>query len=163
MKQEYHIPTSSFTEEIAALQGGELIEKCIQCGICTASCEVARVSERYHPRKLIQKILIGKRKEVLESDLPWLCMTCRLCEERCQEGVSPADIFRVVRTLAAKEGFVPKVFANAVDLVLRDGWLLAASYSDFIEDSREDMGLDADLHWDDTFVQRLKAKFLGGA
>jgi heterodisulfide reductase subunit C len=45
---------------------------------------VASFSEKYRPRQLIQKIIIGKRNEVLQSELQWLCMTCRMCEERCQ-------------------------------------------------------------------------------
>jgi heterodisulfide reductase subunit C len=156
-----HTPTSSFAKELAALPGGEGIKKCIQCGICTATCAVASVSDKYRPRQLIQKILIGKRDEVIQSDIPWLCMTCRMCEDRCQEDVSPADIFQTVRHLAVKEGHVPQSFKDVANLVLRDGWILKDSYSDFIEDDREDLGLDTDLHWDTSFAKRIKDKYFG--
>ncbi|MHA2084779.1 MAG: 4Fe-4S dicluster domain-containing protein [Candidatus Thorarchaeota archaeon] len=162
MASDTHTPTSSFAREIAAIPGGEVVNKCIQCGICTASCAVSAVSETYRPRRLIQKILIGKRDEVLTSNLPWLCMTCRMCEERCQEDVSPAEIFQAVRQLAATEGHVPRPFRDSVNTVLRDGWLLKASYSDFIEDEREDLGLDSDLHWNSEFGERLKNEFFEG-
>jgi heterodisulfide reductase subunit C len=151
-----HTPTSDFAEEIATHPNGEGINKCVQCGICTASCMVASYEEKYRPRKLIQKILLGEREEVLKSELPWLCMTCRLCEERCQEDVSIAEIFHVIREIAAKEGHIPNTFKKTVDTVLTDGWLLKDSYSDMIMDDREDLGLNPDLTWNNEFPKKLK-------
>jgi heterodisulfide reductase subunit C len=120
---------------------------------------VATYEEKYRPRQLIQKILLGEREEVLKSELPWLCMTCRLCEERCQEDVSIAEIFHAVREIAAKEGHIPNVFKKTVDTVLNDGWLLKDSYSDMIMDDREDLGLNPDLEWNNTFPKKLKEVF----
>ncbi len=157
-----HMPSSSFAKEVEQEFGGEGIMKCIQCGMCTASCMVASMTDKYRPRQLIQKILLGKRKEVLTSDLPWLCMTCRLCEERCQEDVNLAEIFHAVREIATREGHVPKVFRNTVDKVLEDGWLLNDSYTDFIEDDRADLGLDIDLGWNDEFVKKVKKRYITG-
>ncbi|TFG09796.1 heterodisulfide reductase [Candidatus Thorarchaeota archaeon] len=154
-----HHPSSDFSEEIANEPGGEDITKCIQCGMCTASCLVAKYTDRYRPRRLIQKILLGKREEVLNSELPWLCMTCRLCEERCQEGVSLPEIFGAVRKIAAREGKIPNVFKSTASLVLKDGWMLKDTYTDFIEDDRDDLGLDTDLNWDDDFVKKIKKKY----
>ncbi len=162
MSNKTHTPSSDFAKEIALIPGGEVINKCIQCGICTASCVVACVDDQYRPRRLIQKILIGKRDEVLKSDQPWLCMTCRMCEERCQEGVSPAEIFHAVRVLAVKEGHIPKVFQITVEKVLCDGWMLADAYTDFNEDEREDLGLNPVLAWNDTFTKKVKKKYLVG-
>jgi len=154
-----HEPKSTFSQEIAAEPGGEYIRKCIQCGLCTASCMVANYTDKYRPRKMIQKILIGEREEVLSSELPWLCMTCRLCEERCQEGVSLADIFHVVRDIAAREGHIPKVFKDTVNLVMKDGWLLKGSYTDFEQDDRTTLGLDPDLNWDEVFMKKVKKRY----
>lgn len=152
----YHTPSSSFARELERVPGGVSLSKCIQCGICTACCVVAHVSERYRPRMLIQKILLGERDEVLSSELSWLCMTCRMCECRCQEGVSPAEIFQAVRYIAAREGHIPSVFRNSVKTILQDGWMLESSYSDFIMDEREELGLDPELDWNSRFTRRLK-------
>lgn len=159
MEEHAHIPSSSFAKEIASVPGGEAINKCIQCGICTASCVVAHANEKYRPRQLIQKILIGKRDEVLESDLPWFCMTCRMCEERCQEGISPAEIFQAVRHVAASEGYIPPVFKTVTQTVLNDGWMLKDSYSDFNEDERDDLGLDPELGWNNEFSNKIKKHY----
>ncbi|MFW9919319.1 MAG: 4Fe-4S dicluster domain-containing protein [Candidatus Thorarchaeota archaeon] len=159
MVSEIHTPSSEFAQEVASVPGGEAINKCIQCGICTASCMVARASDKYRPRKIIQKILIGKREEVLRSEEPWFCMTCRMCEENCQEGVSPAEIFHAVRFIAAREGHIPNVFKSTLHTVLEDGWLLKDAYSDFIEDERDDLGLEIDLEMNDEFVKRVKQRY----
>ncbi|MDF1539442.1 MAG: 4Fe-4S dicluster domain-containing protein [Candidatus Thorarchaeota archaeon] len=159
MADAIHVPTSSFAREVASVPGGEALNKCIQCGICTASCMVARASEKYRPRQIIQKILIGKRDEVLRSEQPWFCMTCRMCEENCQEGVSPAEIFHAVRIIAAQEGYIPNVFRKTTDTVLEDGWMLKDAYSDFVEDERDDLGLETDLCMNDTFVKLLRDKY----
>ena len=158
-KHQRLIPSSDFAKEVASIHGGEDIAKCIQCGICTASCVVARATEKYRPRKLIQKIILGDRVEVLTSDMSWFCMTCRMCEDRCQESVSPAEIFHAVRVLAAKEGHIPKVFRKSAETVLKDGWMLADAYSDFIEDERDDLGLDRDVSFNKGFVHRIKEKY----
>jgi heterodisulfide reductase subunit C len=120
---------------------------------------VARASDKYRPRKIIQKILIGKREEVLRSEQPWFCMTCRMCEENCQEGVSPAEIFHAVRFIAAREGHVPSVFRKTLDTVLEDGWLLKDAYSDFVEDDRDSLGLSTDLSWNDKFSKRVQERY----
>ncbi|MHA1964246.1 MAG: 4Fe-4S dicluster domain-containing protein [Candidatus Thorarchaeota archaeon] len=157
-----HAPSSSFAKEVGQESGGEGIMQCIQCGMCTASCMVASKTERYRPRKLIQKILIGKKAEVLSSELPWLCMTCRLCEERCQEDVDLSEIFTAVREIAAREGYIPPVFQNTINKVLEDGWLLNDAYTDFEEDDRTDLGLDTDLGWNNEFVKKIKKKYFNG-
>ncbi|MEM2142455.1 MAG: 4Fe-4S dicluster domain-containing protein [Candidatus Thorarchaeota archaeon] len=157
-----HVPSSEFSREIASVPGGEDINKCVQCGICTASCMVASYEDKYRPRKLIQKILLGEREEVLNSELPWLCMTCRLCEERCQEGVSLADIFHAVREIAASENRIPKAFANTVEVLFRDGWLLKDAYTDFIEEDREALGLRTKINWNNEFSKRVKQRFVEG-
>lgn len=151
-----HVPNSAFTDEISRIPGGEGIEKCVQCGICTASCVVANKSDKYRPRRTIQKILLGKREEVLNDEQIWFCMTCRMCEERCQEGVSPAEIFHAVREISVREGYVPPVFKRTTETVLADGWMLNDAYSDFTEDERDDLGLDPDLKWNDKFGKKIR-------
>jgi heterodisulfide reductase subunit C len=159
MGEESFTTNSSFAEEISKIEGGEGINKCIQCGICTASCVVARATDVYRPRRMIQRIILGQRNEVLTSPQSWFCLSCRMCEERCQEGVSPAEIFHAVRVLAAREGHIPNVFSRTVDTVLKDGWMLKDAYSDFNEEEREDLGLNADLKMNSAFANRVKKKY----
>ena len=76
-----------------------------------------------------------------------------------QEGVSPAEIFHAVRHIAAHEGHVPNVFRKTTETVLEDGWLLKDAYSDFVDDDRDDLGLNPDFCMNDTFVKLLREKY----
>ncbi len=157
-----HTPSSDFAKEVGEVEGGKAINQCIQCGLCTASCVVARATDTYRPRRFIQNIILGNRDEALQSEESWYCMSCRMCEERCQEGVSPAEIFHAVRIIAARDGHVPNVFRQAVKTVLEDGWLLKDAYSDFTEDEREDLGLNPKIIMNEEFTERIRKKYFKG-
>jgi heterodisulfide reductase subunit C len=151
-------PSSSFIQELASMPGGEIIEKCVACGVCTASCPIASGSQ-YNPRQIMQKILVGARQRVLESEQPWLCKTCHLCEDTCQYGVKLADVFKIVRKLAIKEGLVPIAFQTAANTILTDGWLMKDAYSDFIADERTELGLGSRLSQNKRYTRDVKSKF----
>ena len=151
-------PSSSFIQELTSMPGGELIEKCVACGVCTASCSIASGSQ-YNPRQIMQKILVGARQRVLESEQPWLCKTCHLCEDACQYGVKLAYVFKIVRNLAIKEGLVPVAFQSAADTILTDGWLMKDAYSDFIADERKELGLGSRLSQNKRYTRDVKSTF----
>ncbi len=151
-------PSSSFIQELTSLPGGELIEKCVACGECTASCAIASGSQ-YNPRRVMQKILVGARERVLESEQPWLCKTCHLCDDTCQYGVKLADVFKVVRKLAIREGIVPIAFQQAAQTILTDGWLMREAYSDHVADERKELGLSSRLSQNKRFTRDVKSKY----
>lgn len=151
-------PSSSFIQELTSIPGGELIEKCLACGVCTASCAVASGSQ-YNPRQIMQKILVGAREIVLQSDQPWLCKTCHLCENACQYGVRLADVFKIVRKLAIREGIIPPAFQKAAQIILTDGWLMKKEYSDFIADERKELGLSSRLTWNNRYSRKVKSEY----
>ncbi|MFW9956300.1 MAG: 4Fe-4S dicluster domain-containing protein [Candidatus Thorarchaeota archaeon] len=136
-----------------------MIEKCIACGVCTASCAIAS-STQYNPRQVIQKILVGAKDVVLESDQPWLCKTCHLCESTCQHGITLADVFEIVRKFAIKEGFVQPAFLKVTHTILMDGWMQKCAYSDFVADERKQLGLSSRLTWNKRYTKRVKSKYL---
>lgn len=152
-------PSSSFAQELAAMPGGDVINDCISCGVCTATCAMAADSQ-LHPRQIIQKILVGAREPVLNSEQPWLCKTCHMCDSTCQYGVSLSEVFGIVRKLAIKEGIVPPKFKAAAKTILTDGWLLKSAYSDYVADTRKKLGLGARLTYNKRFTDRVNSKFL---
>ena len=151
-------PSANFAQELASMPGGEVINECIACGVCTARCAIASETQM-HPRQIIQKILVGAREPVLNSEQPWLCKTCHMCESTCQYGVSLSDVFGVVRKLAIKEGIIPPKFKRAAKTILTDGWLLKRSYSDFIADERKKLGLSSRLKYNKKFTDRVNSKY----
>ena len=94
----------SFVAEVVATPGGENINTCIQCGLCTASCPMAGEME-YPPRKIIAMIRAGMRGEVLSSSSMWHCLSCYMCTMRCPRDVKPTELAHALESLANQHGF----------------------------------------------------------
>lgn len=99
---------ANFKNEIAAQPGAEHFRQCFTCGTCTAACPVAEVNPDYDPRKIIRMAMMGMKKEVLSSDILWMCSRCYTCYALCPQGVKFTDVIGVLRDMAIKQGFVPK-------------------------------------------------------
>ncbi|WP_255336678.1 ferredoxin:CoB-CoM heterodisulfide reductase subunit HdrC [Methanosarcina sp. KYL-1] len=78
------------------------LDRCIQCGACTASCPAARFTD-YNPRQLVKKVQENDRS-VLESEMIWACFYCYSCNLRCPRNNSPVTIVQVLRQMAINEG-----------------------------------------------------------
>lgn len=76
------------------------IRYCLECGKCSSSCPVAKLSEGYSPRRVVEKFLLGFRDKVLSSHELWTCLTCYQCSERCPSDVKYPEFIRTCRTLA---------------------------------------------------------------
>jgi heterodisulfide reductase subunit C len=68
---------TKFKYDVANEPGGENTKVCFACGLCTASCPVADIDEKFNPRRIIRMVLLGMRKEVLS----------------CVEKVKEIDVF----------------------------------------------------------------------
>ncbi len=99
---------SSFLDEVLAAPGGEGVGKCIQCGVCSASCPNARWMD-YSPRRTIAMIRAGERERVLTSNTPWICASCYMCMVRCPRDVKPTELMHTLERLAFRDGLHPRV------------------------------------------------------
>ena len=111
----------SFKNELARLPGGEKIMACFTCRMCTASCPIAAVNERFNPLRIIRMALYGLKEEVLGSDFVWLCSNCYACQERCPQGVSIADFMTVLKNMASIEGNAPSGIKTQMEIIKRKG------------------------------------------
>jgi len=103
MVQATHLD-ENFAAEVAALEDGKGIKQCLQCGICSASCPVREIVPTFNPRRVIAKILLGLKQEVLASEEIWFCARCQQCTANCHKNIKPGDIITAARTLALREG-----------------------------------------------------------
>lgn len=71
---------------------------CMECGKCTGSCPVSRFNHGYSPRILVNKAIRSGQLELLKDKNIWVCLTCKLCDERC-----PANIDYIELTLAMRQ------------------------------------------------------------
>ncbi len=103
-----------FKYDVASEPGGENIKVCFACGLCTASCPVADIDQKFNPRRIIRMVLLGMRTEVLSSDTIWFCIQCYNCQEHCPQNVDFADIMKALRSMAVKEKYVAPAFVENV-------------------------------------------------
>jgi ferredoxin len=72
------------------------IEKCFNCGNCTAICPLASDSYPF-PRSVIRRAQIGQ-KETMKGQLdPWLCYYCGDCSATCPKGAEPGETMMAAR------------------------------------------------------------------
>jgi heterodisulfide reductase subunit C len=105
----------SFKNEVKSYPGGEHVLNCYLCGTCTAGCPISEIEADYNPRKIMRKILLGKREELLRSGEIWKCYQCHTCVSHCPQDVRFADVIRALRAIAVEEGVYSRDFAESVE------------------------------------------------
>ncbi len=109
----------AFVDQVAAEPGGEKINECIQCGVCSGSCTTGEWWE-YSPRQIIAMIRAGMKEEVLSSTSAFHCVSCYLCTVRCPRNIKPANLIHAVETIAEREGYKPRTRTLPLYRTLRD-------------------------------------------
>lgn len=77
---------------------------CLECGKCTSVCPISLLNEKYTPRLLVRKAVMGNIEEFVHDELLWFCLTCRECEERCELDVAYTQFICDSRAEARKLG-----------------------------------------------------------
>lgn len=132
------VRASNFIHDVATTPRGRGVLACIQCGRCTGSCPIARLTEEHNPRRLIEEVILGLKWDVLFK-LPWYCVSCFTCLDRCPAGGDVAEVMFAVRNLAVREGSIPKGMVDQAKTLLSTGLIIPPSES-MIEE-REKQGL----------------------
>lgn len=71
----------------------EGMKACMNCGVCTAICPAAEVSD-YDPRmvmNIVQERDEQELEKLLKSDTIWRCGECLSCKTRCPRGNVPCS------------------------------------------------------------------------
>jgi len=75
------------------------IEKCINCGNCTAVCSLTSAEDHF-PRQMIRLAQLGMKYKLLGSKELWLCYNCGDCSETCPQQAEPANFMAAARCYA---------------------------------------------------------------
>ncbi len=132
--------------------GAADLNKCFQCGVCTASCPVREIETSFNPRRIMKLAKLGLKDEVFKSDFIWLCSMCYMCDERCPQDVSPPKIMTVLRNMAVKEGMAPPALLKLMDILAENGRIYPID--DFTDEEREDQELP-EVEAEPDFVKRI--------
>lgn len=77
---------------------------CLDCGICTGSCPVSRVTPEFSPRLMVEKMLMDEEENPLEDINVWSCLSCGQCYERCPSNIDYPEFVRLIREEAHRLG-----------------------------------------------------------
>jgi len=142
--------------EVANTPRGRGVLACIQCGRCTSSCPVARVVQEHNPRKLMEMIILGLRSDVLDGQLPWYCLSCFTCLDRCPQRGDVGEVMFAIRNLAVRKGNVPEGILVQAKSLFENGRVVTASRMASVQ--REKYGLGKEPSVDVEAVQKILKK-----
>jgi heterodisulfide reductase subunit C len=90
-------------KDVRYLEG---LKSCFNCGVCTAICPAAEVSD-YDPRivvNIVQQKDEAELEKLLGTDTIWMCGECLSCKTRCPRGNTPCYIIQALRALSIETG-----------------------------------------------------------
>jgi heterodisulfide reductase subunit C len=129
-----------FKPELDKVIGGEKHSYCFQCGACVGDCPAARYSEKFNPRVIMLKAILGHHEELLEENsVIWECTNCFNCYERCPQDVRPVSVIMALKNMATTRNTNPDKVNNMVDAVLKTGRTVALTPA--AQRIREQLGL----------------------
>ncbi len=109
--QTNHIqPDLIFIDFIRKTSGSDL-STCMQCGSCTAVCELSPELEPY-PRKEMIWAAWGLKDRLLADPDIWLCHQCGDCTSTCPRDVKPGDVLAAIRQATWMQFSRPKFLAT---------------------------------------------------
>ena len=92
------------------------VEKCYQCGKCSAGCPLS-VEMDYPPSLLLRLIQTGDEaleQKVLKSYTIWLCLSCEMCYQRCPMEIDIPTLCDYLRSKSVELNLVNPKAKNIV-------------------------------------------------
>ncbi|MFA0823823.1 MAG: 4Fe-4S dicluster domain-containing protein [Methanomethylovorans sp.] len=98
------------------------IERCYQCGQCTAVCPMAEQEQAYKIRRFLQLEKIGKNSEG-QMNIPFIfyCTTCYKCQDNCPQGVKIVDAVLAIREAAVHNGTMLQSHRKVAQMLIASG------------------------------------------
>ncbi len=87
----------------------------------------------------MEMIILGLRSDVVKGRLPWYCLSCFTCLDRCPQGGDVGEAMFAIRNLAVMEGNVPRGVILQARSLIRTGRVINPTRSSLIV--REKLGL----------------------
>jgi len=131
----------------------EGLKACFNCGVCTAICPAAEVSD-YDPRMMITIVQQKDETELeklLKSDTIWRCGECLSCKTRCPRGNVPGYIIQALRALSIETGYFVESAQGRKQLAVKrtvGDHILEYGYCVYIDEVDNEMYPEQGPVWD---------------
>ena len=90
-----------FLEKLEKLSG-QNVQKCFQCGTCSASCPMLESMDT-HPRKVMKLAQLGLEEEIENAKTCWVCASCHSCNVMCPRGVDLPRVMEALRQMTLRK------------------------------------------------------------
>jgi heterodisulfide reductase subunit C1 len=137
MKELY----AELAKDIRYIEG---LKSCLNCGVCTAICPAAEVSD-YDPRRIldiVQKKDESELEKLLKGDEIWMCGECLSCKTRCPRGNTPGYIIQALRAISIDTGMFTESGQGRKQLAIKrtvGDHILKYGYCVYIDEVDNDM------------------------
>jgi heterodisulfide reductase subunit C len=79
---------------------GTHIQRCFQCGNCTAVCPTTEAHPEFNPRYFIHVVRMGYAADLADvRKYVYLCASCGRCSEVCPRDVNPSGVMAAIGTV----------------------------------------------------------------
>ena len=148
-------------KDVRYLEG---LKSCFNCGVCTAICPAAEVSD-YDPRQILNIVQEKDEtalEELLKGDSIWRCGECLSCKTRCPRGNTPCYVIQALRALSIETGLFIESQQGRKQLALKrtvGEHILKYGYCVFIDEVDIEMYPEQGPVWD--WLQQNRESLLG--
>ena len=101
---------------------GDSLMSCLQCGMCTARCNLAETGSLF-PRRQMTFVQLGQRESLLADQSIWLCFNCTDCSAGCPAKARPGRIMAAARLWAIEHYSTPRFLARLANAPKAYPWL----------------------------------------
>ena len=88
----------------------------------------------------MEMIILGLRPEVLHGSLPWYCLSCFTCLDRCPQNGDVGETMFAIRNLAVREGNTPRAILDQAQNLFGTGRVVVPTRMALIQRERYGMG-----------------------
>jgi heterodisulfide reductase subunit C len=118
----------------------DIIKLCYQCGTCAGGCPVFKQYNKFNPRRIMEKLLLGEFDEnIFDEQQIWYCSMCYTCSTRCPQGIDVGHVIGELKNMAVKANNAPAGIVAEMNAILESG--STAAISQMILKRREKLGL----------------------
>ena len=84
-------------------KSGVDLNVCFQCKKCSSGCPISELVKS-GPAEIMRRLHLGAGKELLDSEIVWMCVSCETCTSRCPMGIDVAAVMDALKSLAVEKG-----------------------------------------------------------